>query len=90
MVTASSRLAQSMKAAAPVELPHDQDPHPTPIAQAVMMRAEPPPESTPVEIDQRIDRLLAENLALMSERKKLRERIEYLESLRKDETRIAR
>lgn len=45
---------------------------PTPIAQAIAMKSEPPPESTPVEIDQRIDRLLAEVLALTSERALLR------------------
>lgn len=61
---------QAIKAADPVP---DVDPRPTPVAQAVCMKAEAPPDSTPVEIDQRIDRLLAENLALLVERKQLRE-----------------
>ncbi len=48
------------------------DYRPTPIAQAICMKSELPPDSTPVQVDQRIDRLLSENLALMSERADLR------------------
>lgn len=88
MVTATERLAASLpetprsefRAAPPSPFPPesvgeakpDVDPTPTPIAQAICPASVPPPPSTPVEIDQRIDRLLAEILSLLNERSALR------------------
>lgn len=67
------KVTQLVRVAAPISsVPYEIDNRPTPIAQAIAMKCEIPPESTPVEIDQRIDRLLSENLALMTERKQLR------------------
>jgi hypothetical protein len=51
------------------------DPTPTPFAVAVVPACELPPESTPVEVDARIDRLLREHLDLLRERTALRENL---------------
>jgi hypothetical protein len=67
----SSPTRQSFKAAEPVS---SSDPHPTPFAQAIVPEAVPPDSVESVKaIDARVDRLLAEQLSLLVERKQLRE-----------------
>lgn len=62
-------LVQEFRAAPGIDL------CPTPISFVVAPASEIPPESTPVEVDARIDRLLRETLSLLAERKAMRENL---------------